>query len=72
MSYYVKVSRWCLTLCKPMDYTVLGTLQARILEWAAFPFSRGSSQSRDLTQVYPYCRWIVYQLSHKGRSRILE
>ena len=28
-----------------------GILQARILEWAVFPFSRGSSQSRDQTQV---------------------
>ena len=32
-------------------YTVHGILQARILEWVAFPFSRGSSQSRDWTQV---------------------
>ena len=41
----------CLALCDPMDYTVHGPLQARILEWVAFPFSRGSSQSRDGTQV---------------------
>ena len=34
-----------------MDYTVQGILQARILEWVAFPFSRGSSQRRDGTQV---------------------
>ena len=34
-----------------MDYTVHGILQARVLEWIAFPFSRGSSQPRDLTQV---------------------
>ena len=34
-----------------MDYTVHGILQARILEWVAFPFSRGSSQARDQTQV---------------------
>ena len=34
-----------------MDYTVLGLLQARILEWVAFPFSRESSQPRDRTQV---------------------
>ena len=33
------------------EYTVHGILQARILEWIAIPFSRGSSQSRDLTQV---------------------
>ena len=34
-----------------MDYTVHGLLQARILEWVAVPFSRGSSQPRDRTQV---------------------
>jgi len=34
-----------------MGYTVYGILQARILEWVAFPFSRGSSQPRDQTQV---------------------
>ena len=39
------------TLYEPMDYTVHGLLQARILEWVAFPFSRGSSQPRDRTQV---------------------
>ena len=33
-----------------MDYTVHGILQARILEWVAGPFSRGSSQPRDQTQ----------------------
>ena len=38
-------------LCDPMDYTVPGILQARILEWVAFPFSRGPSQPRDQTQV---------------------
>ena len=34
-----------------MDYTVHGILQARILEWVATPFSRGSPQPRDRTQV---------------------
>ena len=34
-----------------MDCIVHGILQARILEWVAFPFSRGSSQLRDRTQV---------------------
>ena len=47
----VKGTQLCLTLCDPMDYTVHGILQARILEWVAFPFSRGSSQTRDQTQV---------------------
>ena len=46
----VKVAQSCPTLCNSMDYTVHGILQARILEWVAFPFSRGSSQPRDLTR----------------------
>ena len=43
----VKVTRSCLTLFNHMDYTV----QARILEWVAFPICRGSSQPRDWAQV---------------------
>ena len=38
-------------LCDPMDYRVYGILWARILEWVAFPLSRGSSQPRDQAQV---------------------
>ena len=47
----VKVALSCLTLCDTTDYIVHGILQARILEWVAFPFSRGSSQPRDQTPV---------------------
>ena len=47
----VKVTQSCPTLCDLMDYTVHGILQARIMEWLAIPFSRGSSQPRDGTQV---------------------
>ena len=52
----VKVAQLCLTLWDPMDcslpgFSVHGSLQARILEWIAFPLSRGSSQSWDRTQV---------------------
>ena len=47
----VKVTQTCLTLCDPMDYTVHGILQARILEWVDSPFYRRSSQPRDQTQV---------------------
>ena len=47
----VKVAQLCPTLCNPMDYTEHGIFQARILEWVAFPFSRGSSQPRDWIQV---------------------
>ena len=51
------VTQSCLTLCDPMDCrspgsSVHGILQARILEWVAISFSRGSSQPRDRTQVF--------------------
>ena len=45
----VKVDSSCPTLYDPLDFTVHGILQARILEWGAFPFSRGSSQPRSPT-----------------------
>ena len=51
MKVKVRVAQSCPTLWDPIDYTVHGILQARILEWVAFPFSRGSSQPRDRTQV---------------------
>ena len=47
----VKVAQSYPTLRDPMDYRVHWILQAGILEWTAFPFSRGSSQPRDRTQV---------------------
>ena len=37
--------------CSPPDSSVHGILQTRILEWVTIPFSRGSSQPRDQTQV---------------------
>ena len=54
--FKVLVSQSCLTLWDPMDCSlpsssVHGILQARILEWVAVPFSRGSCQPRDWTQV---------------------
>ena len=54
----------CPTLCDPMDYTVRGILQARILEWIASLFSRGSSQPR-----FSHCRQILYQLSHTREAQ---
>ena len=40
----------------PPHDTVHGSLQARILEWISFPFSRGSSQPRELNPGLPHCR----------------
>ena len=51
LSLHAKSLQSCLTLCDPLDYTLHGILQARILEWTAIPFSRGSSQPRDWTRV---------------------
>ena len=53
---YVLVIRSRQTLCDPMDcsltgFSVQGILQARILEWVAIPFSRGTSKLRDRTLV---------------------
>ena len=47
----MKVIQLCLTLGEFMDYRAHGILQARILDWVAVLFSRGSSQPRNLTQV---------------------
>ena len=47
----VKVAQSSPNLCDPMDYVVHGILQARILEWVAFPFSRGYFQPWDQAQV---------------------
>ena len=47
----VKVTQSCPIHREPMDCTLHGILQARILEWLAVHFSRGSSQPRDGTQV---------------------
>ena len=51
-----EVTQSCLTLCDPMDYSLQGSsvhgiFQARVLEWVAISFSRGSSRPRDRTQV---------------------
>ena len=55
-TWWSEVAQLCLTLCNPMDYSLLrssvhGIFQARVLEWVAISFSRGSSWPRDRTQV---------------------
>jgi len=47
VSNFVKVTQSCPNLCDPKNCIVPGILQARILEWVPFPFSRVSSQPRD-------------------------
>ena len=55
--------------CSPPGSSIHGIFQARVLEWVAISFSRwvifltlGSKPS------LPHCRWILYQLNHKGTS----
>ena len=56
----------CVRLCNPMDYTVHGILQAKILEWEAFPFLQGIFPSQGSNSGLPHWTWILYQLSHNG------
>ena len=66
----------CVTLCDPMDCSlpgssVRGILQARILEWIAISFSRGSSWPRDRTWVSCKNLWqILYCLSQLGSAEL--
>ena len=67
-------SHSCPILCDPMNYTVHGILQAKILEWVVFPFSRRSSQLKDQTQVSCITGRLFYQLNHqesRGRGLLL-
>ena len=57
----------------PMDHMDHGILQARILEWVAIPFSRGSSQPRDRTQVSHtaggfFTSWMTGESLLKGKQ----
>ena len=65
----VKVTQSCPTLCDPVDYTVHGILQARILEWVAFPFFKGVFPTQGSNAGLPHCRQILYQLSHQGSPK---
>ena len=67
------IAQLCLTLCDPVDCSLLGNsapgiFQARTLEWVALSFFRGSSQPRDQTWVSgTSCigRWMLHHLSHQ-------
>ena len=84
--WVIEVTQSCPTLCNPMDCSLLGSsvhriFQARVLEWIAISFSRGSSQPRDWTwvscivdrrftvwatrEIYPNCSHLKF-LSHSS------
>ena len=56
--------------CSPQGSSVHGTLQARILEWVAIHFSRGSSPPRNVLSNPDllHCRQMLYHLSHIVKS----
>ena len=66
----VKDAQLCPTLWDPMDCTVHEILQARILEWVAFPLLQGIFPTRGWSLLH--CGRILSQLSHKRSRRMLE
>ena len=68
--YCCLVAKPCPTLCNLMDCSppgpsVYGISQAKILEWVAISFSRGSSWPRGQTLVFCIGRWILYHWTTK-------
>ena len=68
--FVVLIAQPCPTLCDPMDCSlpgasVHGISQARILEWVAVSFSRGSSRPRDRTCISFIGKWILYRWATK-------
>ena len=66
-----QVNQSCLTLCDPMGYSppdscIHGIVQARILEWLAISFSRGSSETQGSNPGLPHCKQTLYHQSHPG------
>ena len=71
MKVKVKVTQSCLTLCDPMDCSlpgssVLGILQARVLEWVAVFLLQGIFLTQGTNPGIPHCRQRLYHLSHQG------
>ena len=65
LSVVVLFTKPCLALCDPTNCSppgssIHGILQARVLEWVAISFSRGSSQPRDQTRISCVGRQILY------------
>jgi len=70
----VLVTQLSVTVCNPTDYitsvsSVYGILQAKVLEWVAIPFSRGSSQMRDETWV-SHIAGGFFTISAPGKLRV--
>ena len=67
-------SLWRVRLCDPMDYSppgssIHGTFQARVPEWVAISFSRGSSRPREQMQVSCLAKHTLHYVSHQGSPK---
>ena len=73
----IEVTQSCPTLWDTIDcnlpgYPVHGIFQAKVLEWVAISFSRGSSRPRHMNPGLPHCRQTLYHLSHQGSPKELN
>ena len=67
----VKVAQSCLTFCNPMDYRVMEFSWPEYWR-GSFSLLQGIFPTQGWNPGLPHCRWILYQLNHKGSPRILE
>ena len=65
----VKVAQLCPSLCDPMDFIAHEIFQARIL--GSLSLLQEIFPTQGLNPGLPNCRWILYQLSHKGSPMLL-
>ena len=72
MNMKVKVTQSCLTLCDPMNYTVPWNSSGQNTGVGSLALLQDVFPTQGSNPGLPHCRWILYQLSHKGSPRILE
>ena len=68
----VKVAQLCLTLCNPINYTVHGILQARILEWVTFSLLQGNLPNPGIEPRSPTLQVDSLPAEPQGNPRILK
>ena len=64
----MKIAQSCPTLCDPMDYTVHEILQARILEWVAFP-SPGDLPNPEIKPRSPALKTVSLPAEPQGKPK---
>ena len=67
----VKVTQSCLTICDPLDCSPWNS-PGQNIGAGSLSFLQGISPTQGSNSGLPHCRWVLYQLSHKGSLRIPE